>query len=205
MHDYYIKKHITLKKKNPFEAVINFFILLVAIPVVAIAVVSLLFYFLFMWIVTTLTKNKTVKSQEERYHYEIELLSNEYIRIILEEDELDANLSYLNECWMENVYNRETCLYRARTVPYIEQLEGKIICFYLKAEPEGAILQVLINDADSNRDLLDTQLIFLDYNTLQITVIDKLGAYYLYNNTKNVNLILGFNKKEKIRIEIIHS
>lgn len=202
MHDYHIRKHITLRKKNPFNTAVNVFILLIAVPVIAISVVSLLLYVFFIWLITPLKKNKNSESGNDHYHYEIELLNNKNIRIVLEEDELDIELSHLNELWMENIYNRETCLYRAKTTPRIEELDGKIVCFYKNEKPEGAILQVL-NEIDFDKNSLHTQLVFLYYHTLQVAVIDDTGGYYLYNDEKNANLITGFNKKEKIQMEII--
>ena len=134
---YTVTKHITFKKQQPFRALVNVFIVVIAIPVVVIAWLCLLLYFAFLWV-----KNlgSTSEPPTEPYHHELTLLANEQVTITMTEDELDTELTQLNEEWMAEVYNEETYLYRAATVPLIAALHGKVCCFYLKEMPDGAIL-----------------------------------------------------------------
>lgn len=194
---YTLIKHITPKKQQPLRAVLNVLIVAIAIPVVVIAWLCLLLYFAFLWV-----KNlgRPSEPDNEPYHQELTLLANEQVTITMTEDELDTELTQLNEDWMAEVYNEETCLYRVATVPYIAALHGKICCFYLKEMPDGVILQVL--QPFVMNKLPDTQLIFLHYKTLQITVLDETAPFYLYNESDNPQLIKGFNQKQNIRIEI---
>ncbi|MEJ7767356.1 MAG: hypothetical protein WKF89_06060 [Chitinophagaceae bacterium] len=198
MDEYKITKHVTPKMKNPFKGLINVFIIILAVPVIILSIVSLSIYFLVMQIIFLFYRRKPSGVTAEYYHHEFELVHNQHLKITLVEDELDTELSSLNERWMENVYERETCLYRAKTTPVIEELEGEIICFFIKELPEGVVLQVL-QGLDHTR-LLTTQLLFLRYHNLKVTVIDEAGPFYLYNDDKNTNLIRGFNKMENIKM-----
>lgn len=194
---YTLTQHITPKKQQPFRALLNVVIVVIAIPVVVIAWMCLLLYFAFLWV-----KNlgSTSEPDNEPYHQELALLANEQLTITMTEDELDTELTQLNEDWMANVYNEETCLYRVTTVPQIAALHGKICCFYLKEMPDGVILQVL-QSVVMNK-LPDTQLVFLHYQTLQVTVLAETPPFYLYNEKDNPAIIKGFNQKQNIVIEI---
>jgi hypothetical protein len=132
---------------------------------------------------------------------ELELLSNPYVRITLTEDERDIELAALNQQWAERIYSKETCLYRAGTVPQITGVDGMICCFYAKEQTGGIILQVL-KKLSETPDSLDTQLIFVHYPDLKISVLDETGPYFLYNDEKDNHVIKGFNDKEKVVIEL---
>lgn len=199
-----IRKNITLKKQSPLRGLFNIIILMVAIPVVLIAIISLSIYFLFLWLKGLLRKEKNVTLATENYHFEQDLISNEYVRIIMVEDEFDVELTRLNEAWMEKVNPQETCLYRVRTIPVISALEGGICCFYCKEQNGGVLLQVLTNHAADNNAPLSSELLFLDYQNLNIKRIDETGVFFLYNDDKNAQLIRGFNRKENMRLEIIN-
>lgn len=198
---YIIRKHISLKKRNPFRIVIDVLLLIIAVPVVIIAFISFCLVFIFTWLKTTLYGKKPVASDDELYHFELELIKNPFVQITLTEDELDIELTALNQQWAEQVYNKETCLYRAGTVPVIPGLNGMICCFYCKEQPGGIILQVLKIPAETPGGL-NTQLLFLQYPDLKISVLDNVGPYFLYNDEKNNYVIKGFNEKEKIVIEL---
>lgn len=198
---YIISKHITVRKKNPFRIVIDILLLIIAVPVVIIAFVSLCLVFIFNWFRSIVVSKKQVANDEELYYLELELIKNPYVQITLTEDELDTELNALNQEWAERVYNKETCLYRAVTVPIIPGLDGMICCFYCKEQPDGIILQVLKIPAEKYGGL-DTQLLFLQYPDLKISILDDIGPYFLYNDKKNKHVIKGFNEKEKIAIEL---
>jgi len=198
---YIITKHITVRKKNPFRIVIDILLLIVAVPVVLIAFISLCLVFIFNWLRSIVLSKKPVANEDELYHLKLELIKNPFVRITLTEDELDTELNALNQEWAERVYNKETCLYRAETVPLIPGLDRMICCFYCKEQPDGIILQVLKIPAETPGGL-DTQLLFLQYQDLKILVLDDIGPYFLYNDEKNNNLIKGFNEKETILVEL---
>lgn len=198
---YIIRKHITPKKKNPFRIVIDILLLIIAVPVVMIALISLCLVFVFTWLQSMMVSKKPVVSDDDLYHLELELIKNPFVRITLTEDELDTELTALNQQWAEQVYQKETCLYRAATVPQIAGLDGVICCFYCKEQPDGTILQVVKTPAEKS-DGLDTQLLFLHYPDLKISVLDDIGPYFLYNDEKNQHVIKGFNEKENVVIEL---
>lgn len=202
---YNIIKHITQKKRNPFLVVVNTLLLIFAVPVVIIALISLIIFFIFMWLKTIFGTEKPSGNIDESYHLELELVDNEYVKIILIEDEQDLELTALNSEWTEKVYNKETCLYRAKTVPYIQGLDGRVCCFYVREQSNGVILQVIKTVADKPIEVLDTQLLFLQFPRLETFVIDEVGPYFLYNDKKDSNLIKGFNERETIIIELFNS
>lgn len=198
---YIISKHITVRKKNPFRIVTDILLLIIAVPVVIIAFISLCLVFIFNWFRSIVVSKKQVANDDELYYLELELIKNPYVQITLTEDELDTELTALNQEWAQSVYNKETCLYRAVTVPIIPGLDGIICCFYCKEQPDGIILQILKIPAEKHGGL-DTQLLFLQYPDLKISVLDDIGPYFLYNDKKNNTVIKGFNEKQYIAIEL---
>lgn len=196
-----VRKNIIQKKQSSFKDSINLFILLLAIPVIIIAGISVSIYFSFLWLKDKIIKEKIPEPAQDHYHFEIDLIHNEHLHITLIEDELDIELTQLNEAWQEEVYNDETFLYRAHTVPLIPALNGSICCFYCKEIFDGLLLQIL--PVDKNTGGLNTQLVFINYKNFEIKVIDATGAFFLYNDDKNARIIRGLNKKEKITIELM--
>ena len=200
-----VHKNITLKKQSPFRGLVNIFILMVAIPVVLIAVISLSMYYLFLRLRDFILKEKKIEQASENYHFERDLINNDYVRIIMVEDELDMELTRLNEAWMEKVNPEETCLYRVRTIPVVPTLEGTICCYYCNEQNGGVLLQALGSNSTENMAALSSDLLFLNYQNLDVTRIDETGAFFLYNDHKNPQLIRGFNRKENISLEIVSS
>lgn len=198
---YIIRKNITLKKENPFRIVIDILLLIIAVPVVIIAGISLCLVFIFTWLRSIMVSKKPVANDDELYYLELELIKNHYVQITLTENELDWELTALNQQWAEHVYNKETCLYRAGTIPLVPGLDGMICCFYCKEQPDGVILQVLKTPAETPGGL-DTQLLFLQYPDLKTSVLDDIGPYFLYNDKRNIHIIKGFNEKEKMVIQL---
>ncbi len=198
---YIISKHITVKKKNHFRIVIDILLLIIAVPVVMIAFISLCLVFVFNWLKSFAVGKKPVANEDDFYHLELALIKNSYIQITLTEDELDNELTALNQEWSEQVYNKETCLYRATTVPVIPGLDGMICCFYCKEQPDGVILQVLKVSSETPGGI-DTQMLFLKYADLSISILDNIGPFFLYNDEKNNQVIKGFNEKENLIIEL---
>ena len=196
-----VKKNIIQKKQSSFKGSINLFILVLAIPVIIVAGISVSIYFSFLWLKHKIIKEKIPELAEDHYHFEIDLIHNEHLHITLIEDELDIELTQLNEAWQEKVYHDETFLYRAHTVPLIPALDGGICCFYYKDIFDGLLLQIL--PVDKNTEVLNTQLVFINYKNFEIKLIDTTGPFFLYNDDKNVRIIRGFNKKEKISIELM--
>ncbi len=176
-------------------------ILAIAIPVILIASISLSLYFLFTCFKSFFIKEEVTESGEETYHLEINLVKNEFIQMTMIEDELDVELTKLNEAWQNTVYNEETCLYRARTVPLVPGLNGSVCCFYSREYKGGVLLQIL-PQVITDYDRLNSQLIFLSYHDLKMTLVEQLGAYFLFNDEKDADLIKGFNKREKIEISL---
>ncbi|HZG24098.1 MAG TPA: hypothetical protein VEZ17_05930 [Chitinophagaceae bacterium] len=201
---YTITTHITPKKKNPLTGIWNAVILVIAIPVVMIAIISLLVYFSLQWL-WNLARKKAPDISDQTYHLELPLIENEFVSITMIEDELDTELTTLNDAWTQSVYNQETGLYRAKTNPVIPEIDNKIMAFYLKERPGGAMLQVLKTSFPPGESSLETELIFLSYADLRVSRIGRTGAFYLFNDKKNAELILGINKKEKIRIELVET
>lgn len=197
-----ISKTIQPKKKDPLRVAVDIIIIVLAIPVVIIASCSLLLYFLFMKIKVLLFHQRESPNDAETYHYETMLLDNGFVNIMLSEDEMDTELTSLNHLWAEQVYNKETYLYRAKTNPLIAALENKICCFYLDERPEGALLQVMAPAGNDVHGLLHTRLVYLRYSDLQTFVVDEVGPYFLYNDNKNNQLIRGFSEKEAISIQL---
>lgn len=200
MH-YNITKKITTKREAPYYRFITCLIILIAIPVIAVALMSFLimgiFGFVFEHLKSVFAKRQTPPPAPP-FYLEYVLLNNQYIKIIAVEDETDTELAALNEVWAEEVYQAETYLYHAKTSPLIPALEGNIICFFLKEQPGGALLQIL--DQTQNNSLPSTQLVFLRYETLQIIPIESLGSFYIYNDEKDTNLIRGFNTKQELQL-----
>ena len=195
-----IEKNITLKKESPLKEVVTFLIYIVGIPVIIIAGVSISIYLFFLWLKNKISRQDDITFTDEHYHLEFDLVNNNYIRLILIEDELDNELTELNETWDDEVYtNDESYLYRVRSIPSIPLLDGGICCFYYKEMHDGLILQVFIDD---EKIALNPILIFLDYKNFEVTQIDKTGPFILKNDDKNAMSILGFSKKEKLRIEL---
>jgi uncharacterized protein YpmB len=203
MH-FLVHKNIIQKNPSRFKNLVNIFILLIAIPVIIIAAISLSLYFLFLWCKAVFLKKEDAQSPDSNYHLDLDLIHNKSIRITLTEDEADIELTELNEAWQEQVYNEETCLYRFRSIPVIPALEDGICCFYYKEQDDGLILQVLPGDS-LNRKLLNTSLIFVDYECFVTRLIDEAGPFFLYNDVKNPQVIRGFNKKADIILELIPS
>lgn len=199
---YFISKHITVRKKNPFRFLIDILLLIIAVPVIIIAFISLCVVFIFNWLKSIAVSKKPVADNDELYYLEVELIKNSYVQITLKEDELDTELTALNQEWAERVYNKETCLYRAVTVPLIPGLDGMICCFYCKEQPDGIILQVLRIPAETPDGSFNTQLVFLQYPDLKLSVLDDIGPYCLYNDAKNNHIIKGFNENKKVVIEL---
>jgi hypothetical protein len=198
-----VQKKIIQKKQSPLKGLVNVLILTIAIPVIIIAGISLSLYFLFLWLKNKIFKEKIIESAEDNYYLELDLIYNEHVHIILIEDEFDIELTQLNNAWQENVYNEETCLYRTRTIPLIPALEGGITCFYFKEQYNGLFLQVLPIRKNNKMQTLHTQLIFIDYEKLDLTLIDETGPFFLYNDDKNVQQIKGFNKEEELTLELL--
>lgn len=197
MH-YKITKHISIKKKIPGARIYTFLIGLLAIPVIIIAFVSLVIYNVLIWTKQLFLKKKTPPLTES-YFLELPLLDNEFIKITAVEDEADKELTSLNEAWEATAYHHQTYLYRVRTNPFVPALNGKIAGFYLKEQPGGAILQ-LLPGKKSGVEPLASQLIYLQYGTLDITFIDEIGLFHLYNDELHSDLISGFNNDEEIKI-----
>lgn len=170
-----------------------------------LAVISLSVYYVFLWLKGFVVKAEKLNLPEEHYHFETDLIHNEYIQIIMIEDEHDKELTKLNEFWMENVYTKETCLYRAKSVPVIPSIDGAICCFYCKEQKGGVILQLLPYDFSGNTQSKQTKLVYLDYKTLHTTFVAEAGPFFLYNDAENIDLIKGFNKKEEVSMKIILS
>jgi hypothetical protein len=198
---YIINKTILRKKKNHLRVLVDVAIVVVAIPVVIIASISLLLYFLFLRLKSLFFREKEGTNNVDTYQYRTVLLENDLVRIVLNEDEMDAELTNLNQLWAEEVYNKETYLYRAETSPVIPELHGSICCFYLNEHPDGALLQLMPEPKRADGKL-NTRLVFLRFSDLQVFNIDEVGAYFLYNDQKNSRLIRGFNEKESISMEI---
>jgi DNA-binding transcriptional LysR family regulator len=163
-------------------------------------VISLVVYFSALWLWNLLRRKE--RFPEQSYHVELPLIENEYLRITLVEDELDLELTALNDAWTEKVYNEETCLYRAKSNPVIPELENKIVAFYVKEQEDGVILQVLEEQHGSRGTGLNTELVFLTYKSLHVSRLGSAGPFYLFNDKKNDRLILGISKTEKLKIEL---
>ncbi len=198
-----VQKEILQKKQSPGKGLIDVLILIIAIPVIIIAGISLSLYFFFLWLKNNIFKEAIKLSAEDNYHLELDLIHNEHLHITLIEDEFDAELTQLNEAWQQKVYNEETCLYRTRTIPVIPALEGGITCFYLKEQYDGLFLQLLPTSKDNAIQTLNTQLVFINYERLDLTFIDETGPFFLYNDDKNAQQIKGFNKKEQLTITLL--
>lgn len=198
---YIIRKHITVKKKNPFRIVTDILLLIIAVPVVIIAGISLCLVLIFTRLRSMMASKKPAADNNDLYYLELELTRNPHVQITLTDDERDTELAALNQEWAERIYSKETCLYRAGTVPQIPGVDGMICCFYCKEQPNGIILQVLKKPSEMPDDL-DTQLMFIHYPDLKISILDNIGPYFLYNDEKNNHVIRGFNEKEKIVIEL---
>jgi hypothetical protein len=197
-----VKKNITPKKKQSYKRLIDLLILVIAIPVLIIAGISLSLYFVFTWLRDLLVNKNGAGLPEETYHLRLDLVQNEQVHLVLVEDELDTELTMLNEAWHEQVYNEETCLYRLKTAPLIPALEGSICCFYFKEAYNGILLQLVPNTSDDASGLL-TRLVFLNYKDLQVSLVDETGPFFLFNDENDRCLIHGFNKKEKISLELL--
>lgn len=200
---YNITRQVRAKKQSPFYGLARIFIVLIAIPVIAIALLSFIVYFIFSQI--QLFIKKTNEPPAEPYYLELLLLSNAHVKITATEDELDAELTELNELWAEKVYHEQTYLYRAKTFPVIPAIHNKIVCFYLKDEPEGAILQLPVIAGVHHTLLPTTQLIYLQYSDLRVIPIEEVGSFYLYNDSTNEERIRGFNGKEEITLYLTRS
>ncbi len=198
-----VQKEITRKKQSPFKGLIDVLILIIAIPVIIIAGISLSLYSFLLWIKNSIFKEAINLSADDHYHLELDLVHNEHVHIILIEDEFDIELTQLNEAWQQEVYNEETCLYRTQTIPVIPELEGGITCFYFKEQYNGLILQVLPMSKNNDGQTLNTQLVFINYESLDLTWIDETGPFFLYNDDKNVQQVKGFNKKEQLILELL--
>ena len=196
MH-YRVTKQITEKKRVPGAAVYTFLIGLVAVPVIIVAFLSLMVYNLLMWL-KQLFAGKKNGLPVDPYFVELNLLNNEHIKITAVEDETDKELAGLNELWEAAAYHEQTYLYRARTTPFLPDIDGKIVCFYLRDEPGGAILQLV--STDQNGQLLTTQLICLQYSNLTIIPVDEAGLFHLYNDERDQGLIRGFNNEKEVQI-----
>ena len=195
---YTITKRITAKKQSSLFGFYRGLIILIAIPVIAIALLSFVLLFVFSQVQSWFIKRGN-EPPAEPYHLELSLLNSEHVKIFAIEDESDNELALLNELWEEQVYHEETYLYRAKTFPVIPDIDGKIICFYVKEQAGGAILQMpVINDVPSQ--LPGTQLVYLQYNNLLVTVIEDIGPFYLFNEGKDNDFINGFNEKEELTI-----
>lgn len=198
-----VQKNIVQKKQSPVKGVVNVLILIIAIPVIIIAGLGLSVHFLVLWLKNKIFKEKIIESAEDNYYLEIDLIHNGHVHITLIEDEFDIELTQLNEAWQENVYNEETCLYRTRTIPLIPALEGGITCFYFKEQYNGLFLQVLPISKNNEMQTLHTQLVFIDYENFDFTLIDETGPFFLYNDDKNAQLIKGFNREEQLTLELL--
>ncbi|MBE7174301.1 MAG: hypothetical protein INR73_27255 [Williamsia sp.] len=203
MH-YNITKKITVKRQALSSRLLTRFIavlvILVAIPVIIIALLSSVLVAVFSFAYTRIRRlfvPEKPKAPTEAYYIERILLNNPYIQIIAVEDEADEELTELNEQWSAEVGNTETYLYRAKTIPRIPALEGTIICFFLKEQPAGALLQI---PRQQPHQPFSTQLVFLQYTTLQLIPVEPIGPFYLYNDEKNNDLIKGFNNKEELTL-----
>jgi hypothetical protein len=117
------------------------------------------------------------------------------------EDELDHQLTSVNEEWIHHVYDEDSYFYRIRTNPTIPALENKIGGFYYK-EVEGGIILQLLTETESSNNLPDTELVFVSNESFEISRIERAGAYFLYNDINDNRLIRGFNKKEEIEFLI---
>ena len=196
MH-YSVTKQITKKTKIPGAGVYAFLIGLFAIPVIFIAFLSMMVYAFLLWLKQLFVK-KPAPLADDPYFIELNLLSNEHIKITVVEDEADKELTGLNELWEAIAYHDQTYLYRARTTPLLPGIDGKIVCFYLKERSGGAIMQLV--SADQSGQLSTTQLIYLQYNNITITPVDEAGLFHLYNDDSDQELIRGFNNEQEIRI-----
>lgn len=197
MH-YKLTKQISAKKKIPGAPIYTFLIGLFVIPVIVIAFASLFVYNILLWIKQLFLKKKT-PSLAEPYFLELDLLTSEYIKITVVEDEADAELNSLNEWWTGRAYHDQTYLYRAKTKPFLSAIDGRIIGFYLKEQPGGVILQ-LLPEKEPGIEPSATQLIYLQYSDLRIIPIDEIGLFHLYNDEVDPDLIRGFNDEEEIKI-----
>ena len=195
MH-YRVTKQITKKKRVPGAGLYTLLIGLLAIPVIFVALLSMMVFTFFLWIRQLFVKTKP--PVDDPYFIELTLLSNEHIKITAAENDADKELTSLHELWEATAYHEQTYLYRAKTTPLLPAIDGKIICFYLKEQSGGAIMQLL--SVDQNGQLITTQLIYLQYSNLSISPVDEAGLFHLYNDDSDQNLIRGFNNEEEIKI-----
>ena len=208
----YALMHYTVTKKitprtvtsGPVTRIISVMVILVAIPVIVIALLSFLVVVTFNFVfshVTSLFIKKKADLPAAPFYLEREMLNNEHVQITAVEDEEDTELTELNELWTQEVGSSEIYFYRAKTKPFIPGLEGRIICFFLKQQPDGVILQ--ITDPTHAQPPLSTQLVFLQYGTLQVIYIDTIGPFCLYNDEKKTDLIKGFNTREELSLCLV--
>ena len=201
---YTITRQVTAKKRSPLYGFYRVLIVMIAIPVVAVALLSFVLLFVFSRIQALFAK-RGHETPAEHYHLELPLLKNEFIEIMAVEDESDTELTLLNELWAEKVYHEETYLYRAETSPVIPLLHGKIICFYLKENSAGAFLQLPVIGEVQPVQLPATELVYLQYNDLEVSPIQHIGPFYLYNEDANEDIIKGFNENEELIIRLLKS
>ncbi len=125
-------------------------------------------------------------------------VENDWVRLQFEELEYEKYCE-IHDQWSSEVNHEGLYLYQLHCNPVIESLENSIAGAYTKELGNGILLQIIAYDPASQ--LLDSQLVFLDYADLSVNPVKVIGPYELYQKPKE-DMIRGFNQYDEIELRI---
>lgn len=147
------------------------------------------------------TRDKTNKHKEEENNDTIWKLNHDKLSITLT-PKFD---NILDDYWYKNVDAeiQDPYLHTFQSTPIIASLEDAIIGDFYIANEKGVFLHLVNLTNTEQKFTLDSTLIFIDFNTLEVSKIADIGPYILYTKGEDyINTFYGYNHEEEITFTI---
>ncbi|WP_028978289.1 hypothetical protein [Sporocytophaga myxococcoides] len=201
------EKVYSYKPESTMPAIIKVPILLILAPLLLVVLIILISVILVGLIIILVwlglgrlfsigNKEPEIIEKEQKPYFLIEK-DNFSIELV----ELDYEEYFrLEDYWHSDVYDEDTTLYLAKTSPEIAGLHNKVISTFMKEIKEGVLLQIV--DFPGKASVPFSWIIYFEYSSLSIKMLDEIGPYFLYNNENDGNVIEGFNMGGKIHLKI---
>jgi len=168
-------------------------IILLVLPVLFLLLVLGALAVIFFVIISAFRKKRPA-AVIEREANELLLISTDKVTIFIVQDDKDAEYANAAYEWQEAVDHRVVSVYRASTNPHIPALDQKFVTSFNKETPKGAFLQMV--------EGVNSKLVFLDYDSLQVSFVTDVGPYDLYDDPENDWRIRGINYHNEITLSI---
>lgn len=183
------------KTNSSIPSIFAFPIFLVLIPLILVGIALVLIWaFLGLFFSNGRKKSDVGKAVLSDFLIEKDNFNIELVE--LDEQEY----SRLADYWYSKVYDEDTTLYLAKTSPEIPGIHNQVITTFIKEIKEGVMLQIVEYPEFFKEPI--SKIIYLEYSSLKIEVLDLIGPYFLFNDDKEEDIIEGFNQRGKIQLRI---